>query len=385
MKSHPKENLELAATQERFMSFYKEKLQSVYEDLEEDRQACLFSLACSIAGIVLVFGGIFALFYFDVLSMDILDSQWFSFLLALLLLISFGLICYPFNYYNSTTKSRAMNKILSFWGKYKYYNGRDIIGEDVIKKSELFGYFNGSSSDDAFWGQHNEVELDVSEHDLRIKGRKGDTIIFHGAVIRLDFPKKFKGKTVVLNKGRNWNFLWNNPLFALLLAAALAPLGIYLYHFYASDLNPMPWVIMTMLPMLIVLGVYGLIYIFYRRKNPLKATQKVVLEGLPFLKNWRVLTDNQVEARYLLTPVFMEKMLEIKRLFHGKHIDFSFFDRKLLIAVHTRKDLFETTSLFVPALSYHKVREVVSQLHSIFAVAEMIQGNAKSDNTDTAD
>lgn len=372
MKKHAEKNLELAATQQRFTEFYKEKLQSVYEDLEEDRQACLFSLACSVCGIIIVFGSIVALFYFDILSIKVLDSQGFSILISILLLIAIGLVFYPFNYYNSITKSRAMKKILSFWGDYKYYNGRDIIGEDVIKKSELFNYFNYSSSDDAFLGYHNEVELDVSEHNLRIKGRKGDTIIFRGAIIRLDFPKKFKGKTVALNKGRNWNFVRNNPLFMVLLAAAVAPFGLYLYHFYSSDLNPTPWVIMTLAPMLIVLSIYALIYLFYRHKNPLKATQKVVLEGLPFLKKWKVLTSSQIEARYLLTPVFMEKMLEIKRLFHGKHIDFSFFNNQLLIAVHTSKDLFETTSLFTPALSYHKMREVVSQLQSIFAVIDLI-------------
>ncbi|MBR3676738.1 MAG: DUF3137 domain-containing protein [Alphaproteobacteria bacterium] len=377
MKKNAADNPELAATQERFMQFYKEKLQSVYEDLEEDRQACLFSLACSIIGIIIVFGGIFSLFYFDILSMEVLDSQWFAILISILLLIAMGLIFYPFNYYNSITKSRAMNKILSFWGKYKYFNGKDLIGESVIKKSELFGYFNGSSSDDAFWGYHNEVELDVSEHDLRIKGRKGDTIIFRGAIIRLDFPKKFKGKTVVLNKGRNWNFIWNNPVFMLLLATALAPFGIYLYHIYLRDLNPTPWILITLAPMLIVLSIYALIYLFYRHKNPLKATQKVVLEGLPFLKKWKVLTSSQIEARYLLTPVFMEKMLEIKRLFHGKHIDFSFFNNQLLIAVHTSKDLFETTSLFTPALSYHKMREVVSQLQSIFAVIDLILNDSQ--------
>lgn len=375
MSTTVKENPELAATQQRFMAFYKEKLQSVYEELEEDRQAALFSLACSVIGTFLVFGGIVALFYFDILSPKVLDSQWFAILIAILLLICCGFICYPFNYYNSTTKSRAMKKILSFWGNYKYYNGKDIIGDAVVKKSELFSYFNDSSSDDAFWGYHKEVELDVSEHDLRIKGRKGDTIIFRGALIRLDFPKKFKGKTVVLNKGRNWNFILNNPIFAMLLAVALAPFGVYWYHFYTSNLDPTPWMIMTLAPMVIVFGIYGLIYMFYRRKNPLKATQKVVLEGLPFLKKWKVLTSSQVEARYLLTPVFMEKMMEIKRLFYGKHIDFSFFNNQLLIAVHTSKDLFETTSLFTPALSYRKMREVVSQLHSIFAVIDVLLDN----------
>ena len=96
------------------------------------------------------------------------------------------------------------------------------------------------------------------------------------------------------------------------------------------------------------------------------------LEGLSFMRRWRVLTDNQIEARYLLTPVFMEKMLKIKRFFHGKYIDFSFFDNKLLIAVHTRKDMFETTSLFTSALDYRRMYDVVGQLQSIFTVIDLI-------------
>ena len=69
----------------------------------------------------------------------------------------------------------------------------------------------------------------------------------------------------------------------------------------------------------------------------------------------------------------MEKINDVKTLFHGKYIDFSFFDSKLMIAVHTNKDMFETTSLFTPALDYFKVRDVVSQLYSIFAVIDILQ------------
>jgi hypothetical protein len=123
---------------------------------------------------------------------------------------------------------------------------------------------------------------------------------------------------------------------------------------------------------LIATVILGVVYWAWRRKNPRRATQKVVLEGWPFMRQWQIYTDNQVEARYILTPVFMEKIEAVKHLFHGNAIDFSFFDNKLLIAVHTRKNLFETTSLFVPALSYHRVREVITQLHSIFSVIDVV-------------
>ena len=91
----------------------------------------------------------------------------------------------------------------------------------------------------------------------------------------------------------------------------------------------------------LIIWTIGFIYRLFRSS---KATQKVLLEGIPFLRKWRVYTDDQVNARYILTPVLMEKMLKIKKLFHGNFIDFCFSGSSLLIAVHTGKDLFETAS-----------------------------------------
>ena len=364
-------NEKLAVTQQKFQEFYKENLQDIYENLERVRQKNLRNLFRNIIGIICVGSAFAALFYFDVLTEKVLQQRWFSLLCSVLLLIAGGLIYCPFMEYNGQTKSRTMNKILSFWGKFKYYNGSDLIDSTEIKKSELFTYFNLSQSADAFWGEHKSVDIDVSEHDLRVHGNKGDTVIFKGVLIKFEFPQKFSGKTVVLNKGRNWNFIMNNPLLMVVLGILLEP-PVMVYYYYFTEPSVPTGLLFTWLPVCLPLFVIGIAYKIYRRFHPKKATAKVVLEGLSFMRNWRILTDNQIEARYILTPLFMEKMLEIKRLFHGKHIDFSFFNNKLLIAVHTRKNMFETTSLFVPALSYHKVRDVVSQLHSIFAIIDVI-------------
>ncbi len=375
-----KNNRQLAETQQKFQEFYKANLQSIYASLEDDRRKNLRKLARNTAIVCSIILVMVALFYYEILPTSIMEQQWFGIVTALFTLAAGWSIYAPFSIYNDHTKSRTMNKVLSFWGKFKYYNNKDIIGEDVIKKSEIFSYFNSSQSDDAFWGSHEGVDISVSEHDLRIKGNRGDTVIFKGAMLMFEFSERFKGKTVVLNKGRNINFVWNNPLLLLVFGAfMIAPLMTIYYYFTEPDV-PLH-LLFTPLPMLLLLFIFWVAYKIYRHYHPKKATQKVELEGIPFLRSWHVLTDNQIEARYILTPVFMEKMLEIKRLFHGKYIDFGFFDRKLLIAVHTRKDLFETTSLFVPALSYHKVREVVSQLHSIFAVTEMIMDNVKNNKT----
>ena len=122
-----------------------------------------------------------------------------------------------------------------------------------------------------------------------------------------------------------------------------------------------------------------IIFTFYLVVKQLKnmskklANQKVNLEEITFNKYWNILSDDQIEARYILTPVLMEKINEIKRLYKGKYIDFSFFENKMMIAIHTRKNMFETTSLFKPALEYDKVKEVVYQLYSIFSIIDTLK------------
>ena len=373
-----KVNSKLALTQQRFQDFYKQNLRTIYERLEPVRHKKIRSVIIRsiIVTIILIF--MLGLYAIGVIDDKLLESEGFiKFCLAGFILAGY-LIYEPFEAYRTTTKNRVMKIILSFWGNFTYFHEKDIIGDPVLKKSEIFTYFNQTEVDDAFWGRYNDVEIDVSEHDVMIHGDKGNTHIFKGALIMLDFPKKFKGQTTVKHRGFNINSLLNNPhlVFALFGMAAVSIMPLYLFYRYRRNYDFEDFLFLS-LPMFIAAIILGVTYWVWRRKNPRRATQKVALEGLSFMRRWKILTDNQVEARYILTPVFMEKMLEIKHLFHGKAIDFSFFDKKLLIAVHTRKNLFETTSLFVPALSYHKVREVISQLDSIFSVIDVITDQQK--------
>jgi tRNA threonylcarbamoyl adenosine modification protein YeaZ len=111
--------------------------------------------------------------------------------------------------------------------------------------------------------------------------------------------------------------------------------------------------------------------------------KEVKLEDVVFSKKWKVYATDQIEARYLLTTAFMERILEVKRRFKGKDIEFSFFDNKLFIAVHTSKDLFETTSLFKSALSYHRMQNVVYQFYSVFSIIDLLKIKGTEENEKT--
>ncbi len=376
-----KVNVELASTQQKFYDFYKTSLQSLYQELEQERHTCLRQLFKTLFALFATILIVLLLFQFNILTADNTYEQWFS-LISTVAVIFFVIMLYmPFLQYRNTTKCKVMKKLISFWGKFTYC-GSDIIGPDTIKRAELFSYFNRSDVDDSFKGEYRGTNIKISEQNLKIHGNRGETNIFSGVMIMLELPQKNRGKTIALNRGRNLNLLWNNPLLMMVLVFLLSPSFLIYYYYFTEPGVPFS-LLFAWVPILFPLFIIGVIYLVYRRYNPKKATQKVKLEGLLFIKKWKVLTDNQVEARYILTPLFMEKMLEIKRLFHGKHIDFSFWDNKLLIAIHTRKDMFETTSLFTPALSYHKIRDVVSQIYSIFAIIDVVLDSRGNNNAST--
>lgn len=210
------------------------------------------------------------------------------------------------------TKQAVMDKILSFFGDMKY--GRSDIHYSCINNSELFPNFDFEEIDDCFKGCYDGVNINVSEHKLiRGTGKRAKTI-FNGIFILFDFNKKFKGKTVVYSNNINNTF-----------SCARGE---------KVDVN---------------------------------------LEDVVFSKEWKVKATDQIEARYILTPMLMEQMLKVKRLFKGNSVEFSFFDNKLFIAISTYNNLFETTSLFSSALGYKRVENVIYQFYSIFSIIKILK------------
>ena len=109
-----------------------------------------------------------------------------------------------------------------------------------------------------------------------------------------------------------------------------------------------------------------------RKRAFFSKKEYVSLEDVVFSKKWKVYASDQIEARYILTPAFMERILRVKKLFKGKNIEFSFFDKKILIAIHTYRNMFETTSLLRSTLSYKRIKNVIEQFYSIFSIIDLL-------------
>ena len=71
----------------------------------------------------------------------------------------------------------------------------------------------------------------------------------------------------------------------------------------------------------------------------------VQLEDIEFMKNYTVYSTNQIEARYLITTAFIDRLKNIKTKFKTKYIRVAFKDDKIVIALHTDRDMFKMANM----------------------------------------
>jgi len=74
--------------------------------------------------------------------------------------------------------------------------------------------------------------------------------------------------------------------------------------------------------------------------RPFSSLKKIKLESMQFNSEFKIYAGNEHEAFYILTPHFMEKLLELDRKYYDK-IGFSFKENRLYIAIDSRTDSFD--------------------------------------------
>ena len=155
----------------------------------------------------------------------------------------------------------------------------------MFKNSFLINDYDNSDYDDIFRGQFKDVNFDIIESEFTKGSGKDKTTIFDGVIIKLDMNKNFTGHTVIK-----------------------------------------PDTLM--------------------HTTPSKTLRHTELEDIQFEKKFDVFTDDEVEARYLITPSFMERLNAMKVAFKADKISCAFYEKYLLVGLSTKKDLFSICSLF---------------------------------------
>ena len=249
--------------------------------------------------------GIFIFLFFNSTPNDI-------FLFVSGVFIFLGLFIYPLMQkgFEHKLKVRNVPVLMKAFGNFQWSN-QDAIDTSEIVTSRLFSSFEYRDSDDNFIGTYNNMPIAISESEMYYytrgsRGGRQKHITFKGVIITIGVGKNFTGHTIIRVKG-----------------------------------------------------------LFGARR----AYEEVKLEDPEFQKQFFVDSNDQVEARFLITPAFMERFKRISNAFGAKHAECSFKDGKVMIALATGKDLFKLGSLSTPVTDT-KPYEVF--LNEILSILEMI-------------
>lgn len=96
---------------------------------------------------------------------------------------------------------------------------------------------------------------------------------------------------------------------------------------------------------------------------------RVRLEDPQFEKAFEVYGSDQVEARFILTPDFMERLLGLERTFQGKQVRCAFAGGEMLLCV-TGKNLLEPGSMHRKMDDLARVREILHDFAAIFLLID---------------
>ena len=106
--------------------------------------------------------------------------------------------------------------------------------------------------------------------------------------------------------------------------------------------------------------------------------ERVTLENTEFESRFEIYATDQVEARYVLTPRFMERLLDLYSYIKEKPFGIVFSESFAYLTLDVRTDWFEPGSLFSKLTDQRRVENLIEQLNFAFEVARILNLNAKS-------
>lgn len=211
-----------------------------------------------------------------------------------------------------------------------HYASESHIPEHLFNRSDLFSNPDRFNGNDLVRGEIEDIKIQFSDVHAEkrhrdSKGRTSWSTIFQGLFIVADFNKNFHGQTVVLPD------------------TAQSTFGDLIGNWLQS-------------------------------KN-MARNELIKMDDPAFEKEFVVYSNDQVEARYILSHSLMKKLLEFKH--KSKHpIHISFARNHLHIAVDYDKDLFEP-AVFSSLLNYKVAMEYVQTLHLSIGIVQELKLNEK--------
>ncbi|MBI1301670.1 MAG: DUF3137 domain-containing protein [Alphaproteobacteria bacterium] len=225
----------------------------------------------------------------------------------------------PKREYRKAYKEEMLPKIAQLFGNFMYFiDGR--ISVDKMKPSKILPHHDRYEAEDYFTGQYRGVNIEFSEVDFqqkrRSKNRTYYITVFKGLAVLLDMKsKKFYGHTII-DRNKNKISEW-----------------------------------------------------FKEKSSSLKRANLVDPQ---FEKMFDVYTNDQVEARYLIDPVMMEKLKGLYEEYDGETMMASFYGSKMLILIQSKHNHFEPADLEIPATDPRSILNMKKEIGEILSLIDRL-------------
>ncbi len=247
-----------------------------------------------------------------------------------------------------------------------------------LRKSNLFSIFTDVEQDDVISGCYKSTEYEISETKLTLTLKDIPWTVFKGIIISFKSNKNIEAPTIITSK-KDIN-IRNFPIpanYLIIISLCFLVLGIFTcYMLDITSLNSITvekilfLITSNWLTILCLLAI--LLFYLYQKKQ----MQSSKLEDISFDKRFNVHTKDQVEARYLLTTGFMDRLNSLETAFGSSNkIKCSFFDDKIMFAIPNKKDLFELGSLFTPIGSTKSIEKFCDELTAVEEIIDHFKLN----------
>lgn len=116
----------------------------------------------------------------------------------------------------------------------------------------------------------------------------------------------------------------------------------------------------------------------YRNKAAakLQGYETVKLEDVGFEKQYAVYSQNQIEARYILTTAFMERIKAIKDTYKAKYVRAAFKDNKIVVAIDTGRDMFKMAG--AKDMTKETFLQLFNEVTSVLDLVETLKLNQRT-------
>lgn len=311
---------------EELTSFYQKELKPTVEKFEQQRKKLRFKL---IFLFLIVAWNAATIYFFFFFSSDTSYDLAPYFIFGVL---AFGSSLYKYlkRDYRAEFKEEVIKPLIKELDPKLNYSANLSVSKSMFERSQLFSRPDRFSGNDFILGQIDNTQIQFSDVHAQkkykdSKGRVKYSTIFQGLFIVADFNKNFYAQTVVL-----------------------------------PDMAQ---------------NTFGNIIGSWLQSKNMARDELVKMDNPEFEKEFVVYSDNQIEARYILSHSMMKRLLEYKQ--KTKHnIYVSFVQNHLHLAIEYNKDLFEPT-VFTSLLDEELTKEYIYNLELSVSLVEELKLNEK--------